>query len=396
MFPVSALDLSAPEAQDGDPVPVVRPRYLTLRDHDWIEALLDVFEAAHGQARLVLRERVKALRLPGARPRARVAMAHLLEGLHEFERGSPLSSVALRRLVFDLAASCPPLSQTQVWQAAADKLSCRPADVEGALYADLPGERRLVAPSSALTVPRLIESYNLALLQSLVFRAQSVRARLRDRVKPVLRYARLQRLLVNVRQREDRSVVLELSGPLSLFRHTTKYGRAMARWLPALTRGTPWALSARCRLGDGTVDVRATHRDGIATTHAPPLRFDSKVEERFFRELKKLAPDWEVTREAAPTRVVLDGRVSLVCPDFALIDPARGRRYFVEIVGFWTPGYLQHKARVIGALPPDQPWVLCVDRTLASAESANAWLSGAFFYERRVDVPAFLAFLASK
>jgi hypothetical protein len=68
--------------------------------------------------------------------------------------------------------------------------------------------------------------------------------------------------------------------------------------------------------------------------------FDSRIEERFARDMARLAPDWQVLRE--PAAVPALG--TLIFPDFLLchrLDP--GRRFLVEIVGFWTPEYISRK-----------------------------------------------------
>lgn len=193
----------------------------------------------------------------------------------------------------------------EVLRDVATRLGLDPGDVEESLYADLPGER-LLAPGTASWSPaELIERYNLCQLQGLLFLPERVRARVRDGARSVLRFAKLQRLLVEVHATQDAGpdILLTPSGPLSLLRLTTKYGHAMARWLPALTRQPPWSLRARCQVGDSPVLVRATRADPIGTTHALPRRFDSRLEVRFFRDFSRLASPCEILREAAPVAV---------------------------------------------------------------------------------------------
>ena len=65
-----------------------------------------------------------------------------------------------------------------------------------------------------------------------------------------------------------------------------------------------------------------------------PRRYDSRLEERFARDFRRLAPEWDVVREPEPVPV----GSTLIFPDFALqhrTDAAR--RWLLEIVGFWTP-----------------------------------------------------------
>ncbi len=69
---------------------------------------------------------------------------------------------------------------------------------------------------------------------------------------------------------------------------------------------------------------------GVSEVEQSPLLFDSKLEQRFFRDLRRAAPEWEVLREADPVQV---GR-QILCPDFTLVHPARRLRIPVEIVGY--------------------------------------------------------------
>ena len=66
--------------------------------------------------------------------------------------------------------------------------------------------------------------------------------------------------------------------------------------------------------------------------------FDSSVEEKFYRAFRKTKSEWEIEREAE----VIDLKETVLIPDFTLIHPD-GRRRSLEIVGFWTPEYLEKK-----------------------------------------------------
>jgi len=206
----------------------------------------------------------------------------------------------------------------------------------------------------------------------------------------VLRFARLQRLICEVEPPPDDNPAAEpsvrLSGPLTLFRFTTKYGRAMAAWLPSLVRTPTWSVTAACLFRGERVCFSATDRDPIGTASALPRRFDSRVEERLFKDLRRADPSWEVLREADPVRV--GGRI--LCPDFTLVAPGTEVRVPVEVVGFWTPEYLADKMATLRALPPDRPWIVAIDESLA--DRAGDLPPGPLLrYRRRVDARALLA-----
>lgn len=388
MLPADLVDADRCEGR-------VVPRYLTTRDHGWVQALQDELEGAVGQPREAVDERLVRLRLPGPpRRRAAAAMTTLLLRRHTWRTESAVDPVAARAAVFELAGRERAASREDVLRRVADQAGVHSKDLAASLYADLPARRRLEAPGEALTTADALARYNLALAQSLLLRAERLRVEVGGQAKQVLRYARLHGLLVRVLAPADRDArtVLEVSGPLSLLRSTLKYGRAMARWLPALTRLPQWSLSARCVLDGEVLTFDAGPRDPLGTTHAVAKRFDSQVEARFFRDLKRVGGPWQVLREAAPVQL---GR-RLVCPDFTLVDAHRARVVPVEIVGYWTPEYLADKLRVLAALPPRRPWLLCVDESLAGALAERLPSDRVFWYRRRIDAPAFLAWVEAQ
>jgi len=88
-----------------------------------------------------------------------------------------------------------------------------------------------------------------------------------------------------------------------------------------------------------------------------PKAYDSKLEERFARDLKRAAPDWDLLREPEP---VPAGR-SLIFPDFLLRHRLCPRRsFFIEILGFWSADYLARKLALLRAAGLNN-LILCID-----------------------------------
>jgi predicted nuclease of restriction endonuclease-like RecB superfamily len=347
---------------------VVVPRWLTTRDHGWVCCLQDDVVACLGLPRSEVRDRLAARPRCDGTWRARQALTDLLLDLHGFEVVSAAEPAVLRAATFlEAARHGPGTPRGEILARVGGAQGLRPDEVEAGLYADLPDARRLKAMAPPISTPDLIERYNLALAQGLLMRAERLRLRADGHFKAVLRFARLMQLICEIEApaQGTEAAIVRVSGPLSLFRFTTKYGRAMAAWLPALARAPGWSLEAECVLAGERRRWIASHRDPIGTTHVPPRRFDSHVEERLFRDLRKMAPTWQVHREADPVRV---GN-HIVCPDFTLVDPARGLRIPVEIVGFWTPEYLRDKLAVLRGLPEGQRWVVCIDQELCDRAS---------------------------
>jgi hypothetical protein len=108
-------------------------------------------------------------------------------------------------------------------------------------------------------------------------------------------------------------VALELSGPFALFRKTRLYGRALGEIIPMLSWCSRFRLQAECVLHGRRLTLELRAGDPVFPGGAPRLH-DSRIEERFAREFRKLAPEWDVVREPEP----INAGGTLIFPDFAL------------------------------------------------------------------------------
>lgn len=177
---------------------------------------------------------------------------------------------------------------------------------------------------------------------------------------------------------------LELSGPYALFRRTLVYGRALSEILPALMWCDRFRLEAKCILDGREMILQLGSGDPIFPA-APPRRYDSKLEERFARDFRRLAPDWDVVREPEAVRA----GETLIFPDFALRHRADGRRWLVEIIGFWTPEYLERKLTSLRAAKLSN-LILCVDESRSCGDELMPCSSRLVRFHRWVDAAAVL------
>jgi predicted nuclease of restriction endonuclease-like RecB superfamily len=178
--------------------------------------------------------------------------------------------------------------------------------------------------------------------------------------------------------------VLEISGPFSLFQHTLLYGRALAELLPHLAWCARFELRAACALRGRLATVSFGSGDPIFPA-APPIPFDSQLEERFARDVARLAPDWDLVREPEPLRAA----GTLIFPDFLLRHRLRpDRRVLIEIVGFWTPQYLTAKLEKLREA--EAACLLCVDEERACALGELPATLPVVRFRRRIDAAAVL------
>jgi predicted nuclease of restriction endonuclease-like RecB superfamily len=176
-----------------------------------------------------------------------------------------------------------------------------------------------------------------------------------------------------------------ISGPFALFRRTLVYGRALASLLPALGWCSRFRLEADCVLAQEPSGLRLRSEDPIFPGDEP-RRFDSRVEEaRDARDVARLAPAWNVMRE--PEAVAAG--TTLVFPDFALEHRHDGRRWLVEILGFWSPEYVARKLAGLRAAGV-RNLVLCVAEGRNCGEEALPRDARVVRYRRWVDSAAVL------
>jgi predicted nuclease of restriction endonuclease-like RecB superfamily len=293
-----------------------------------------------------------------------------------------------RALVFEAAARADTPSSA-ILDATAANLGVTPQELDDSLFADLPGERLIGPPATPMSAVELALRVNLALVQALLFHAARVRIYAEGHTRALVRHARLRGLICTVNDRgRSEDVCIDLSGPLALFRKTRLYGQALGEIVPLLSWCARFRLYAECLL-DGR-PVRLQLRTGDPLFPGPaPLPYDSRLEERFARAFRKLAPDWDVVREPEPINVA----GTHVFPDFALVHRAiPARRWLLEIVGFWTAEYVARKlARYRTARLPNL--ILCIDeeRNCASADFPPS--ARVLRFRRHVDPAAVLRIL---
>lgn len=331
--------------------------FLGAQDEPWVQALLAEMQRFEGQRRRQLTERLaEPLPVPAHVFKRRAATRVLMR----LWKPQPLSDPrppTLREAVFLAAAAGSP--RAAVLDRVARSCGLSSQELDQRLFADLPGERVVQAPSPVPTAAEVVLRTNLAIAQAALMRAAMVELRLQGASRAIVRLAKLRGLLCVVRSR-DEDVQLEISGPFALFRHTLLYGRSLATMLPHLAWCARFALRARCALRGRLLEVTLDNTSPLFPAQAPEP-FDSQLEARFARDLAALALDWDLLREPEP----LPAGDTLIFPDFLLrhrIFPER--RVFIELIGFWTPDYLAKKLERLAASRV-RNLILCIDEERA-------------------------------
>lgn len=174
--------------------------------------------------------------------------------------------------------------------------------------------------------------------------------------RTILRFAKLARLLHAVRRIDVERWEIRFDGPASVLRQTRRYGVSLARFFPCLLICRDWRMIAGIELGRRRMTRLELSSEDRLQGHRPrPDEFDSDLEEAF---AAKWGPEpregWTLIREGA----ILERGQHAFIPDFELRHES-GRRVLLEIVGFWTPEYLEAKRATLARFH-DEPIVVAV------------------------------------
>ena len=294
----------------------------------------------------------------------------LLEREATFETKAELPPMRARKSAFEAAEAVSVVHKDERERAlaqAAEELGTTVEAVETSLYADRDSRQVLTGFDSRWDPKALLEQYNLSLAQTALFNATAVRVRSSD-PRAVISAVKRLGLMYDIRQTDDdREAVI--TGPDALFRRTRRYGTAFARLLRSVAATPEWCLRAsiddrgrerRLRLDEGDVSV-----PGVEPLAEPT--YDSGVEADFAARFEALDLDWDLQREPEP--LAAGSRVMI--PDFAFDYQYASFRLYFEVMGFWTPEYVEKKLQQLADLE-DVDMLVAVDESLAAGEAIEA------------------------
>jgi len=317
--------------------------------------MLAIYESGAGKMRRDLHRSIEAIfaNEPDCDRRRIAGFCKLLDDRAEFEKDGRGAAAALRLRVFTIAAKYHPLvveqrlvlehAEHQVKNLIAAEVGQPWPQIAAALYRDVIEFQPLQSFESYPDPQSLLSRYNVAQVQAGLYRAESLSVTAAEEFKTILRYAKLARLLHVIRRIGTDSYRIDLSGPASVLQQTRRYGVNFARFVPALLSCRNWSLRATIRTPWGTRAVLSLSPDDRLTSHLPPPRaFDSSTEESFATAFGSEREGWKLIREGA---ILHRGQMTFV-PDFVFRHDD-GHEAFLEIVGFWTPEYLQSKRQTL-------------------------------------------------
>jgi predicted nuclease of restriction endonuclease-like RecB superfamily len=403
---------------------------------DTAEELIQIFDEHLGEPKGELEDTIDQLTIADTDYKIVQGLAKLLKDECEFETVAPVDPREIRQALFERANESYPIvrqptlgedtQKLEVYSSIADQLGISLEQCYRGMYADLDENKRLVRfghrvsgehdhtdesttttrltgdseesyAEDTITVNWLLTRYNLALAQAVLYDATEMRIRVWDSFATVFSYVKLFGLMHRIYpidtdgNRVASTDVADgyeaiLDGAASLFSQSQKYGIRMANFLPALPLCNRWEMKADILDDDNgstgrTLSFDLDHTTGLSSHYSAQDDFDSDVERTLAQKWERATTDWQLLREDD----VLELGAEVMLPDFAIEHPD-GRRVVFEIVGFWTPEYLEEKLHKIRHADQDNLIVAVSERLDCSSEDFDGMDNRVLWFKSGIHV----------
>jgi len=327
----------------------VGPRYIDESDKYYIEVardLIDIFREHKERRRAEIEEELDEYVGAGTDYRIMRGLIKLLTDRCLFETATISDPSEIRRALFLKARAHHPvavITREQIVSEVAAELNCSAEAIAEGLYGDLTANQRLI-DFEELSATELIDRYNLAQAQALLYRCIAMELKIEP--QDTVGYRRLfdaikkYRLIHAIRGSAVAGYEITLSGPVSIFHRSQKYGVQMAVFLPALIACKRWSLRAEIDMksrGSAFFELQSNQ-----TRLRSDYLGEYAIENSFIEKLSAKWRDdgWTLER----TNEVIDLGIGAFIPDFVLQRDG-AEPVYLEILGFWTPRYLSERLK---------------------------------------------------
>lgn len=325
------------------------PRALEVNDADYLRAaaeLIAIVCAHQGERRAKLEQALEDYIGLGTDYRILRGLIKLLMDRCRFATLSPVEPVELRQKLFLSARAQHPITEAnraEVLTTVAQELSCSIEAITTSLFADLPDNQALLE-FAELSAEELLAAYNLAQAQALLYRCVEmtlwVEPQAATGYRQLFEAIKYYRLIHTIKGRAATGYEIHLSGPVSLFHRSQKYGVQMAVFLPALLECRGWRMRAEIEAkNDKRVFFELDSEQQLLRArdeYFAPL--NNELLEKLLARWPDLGSTWILER----CQEVIDLGASAFAPDFVARHQT-GRRIYCELLGFWTPRFLKQR-----------------------------------------------------
>lgn len=358
--------------------PKIQPQYRDIDEYQVIaEQVLEEYEL--GKTRGQISKRVSELETHKTFKLVR-GLSELLDRRAAFEQQYSIEPVQLREALFERGFVTSTEERQHVLSDVGDEFNLSINEIENDLWADR-AEQEVLVSVPDVTSRELLRQYNLSLTQTLLFDAVELEFTASDNFQEIFGLISYLGLMYTVA--EDLTVTV--TGPASLLKKTRKYGTTLAKLVPSIMKAEEWDLTAKIqtevsdetRIYEFALD---SHQGKLFPEEKAVESFDSEVERDFATRIRSLVDGWSLNRE--PTILRSANRVMI--PDFSFERDED--EFYLEVIGFWTPEYLEKKLEKVRQVESRKPMLLAVNESLncTKTDFATANVEQVFFYDDQI------------
>ena len=234
-------------------------------------------------------------------------------------------------------------------------------------YGDLP-EFDIMTGFKEITSKELLERYNTALVQAILFKAGKLTVTVNSpdqgELRRLLKYLKFFRLLCDISKTVSGALKLEISGPLSLFGPTRKYALNLAAFFPAVIRLKEWEIRAEIKNRTSYSILKLDQTSNLVSHYR---HFSSYVPEEirvFHRMFSEKTERWQITGD---TPLFVAGQGRYVAPDLSFTENGSGKIIHLELFHRWHKGQLNTRLEWLERHPEIQ-LVIGIDRAVCDGE----------------------------
>lgn len=274
-------------------------------------------------------------------------LAKLLEDRCLFELSCQKEPSLIRQVVFQIASKFHQKRQFQrilILQEASKQLGIQEHELTQIIYADL-RQHHILQNFETILPENLLRRYNTALVQALLFRAQSLQISIFEtnhaRYRQIFRAIKFYRLLYQITRIPQQGFQIILDGPMSLFSACQKYGIQMAMFLPVLLLSECWKLKAHIhwkRPKEVYLELNSNER---LYSHYPDHGLYQPPELIQFKgRFQAIDTSWEIKDDC----YLLEIGSQICIPDYTFIHQSQKCTVYLEVFGFWHKASLQKRS----------------------------------------------------
>jgi predicted nuclease of restriction endonuclease-like RecB superfamily len=336
----------------------ITPRYLESGNPRHLQTAADltlIVEQHHGRRRAELERALDEYIGVGTDYKILRGLIKLLTDRCIFETSCVKEPGEIRRALFTKAAAhhlsaeraiiADDQSRRRLIAEVATELECSPEEVMAGLYADLSGNQRLVA-FEEMGAEDLLDRYNLAQAQALLYRCSEMRLRIEPQEPGVTRrlFTEIKafRLIHAIKGNPVAGYDVQLSGPVSIFHRSQRYGVQMSVFLPALLLYPGWRMRAEIGTKTGSAFFELDSKQNLLRSHyvADDAQPQKQQIAKLLEDFGKLDGEWS----AEPGQEIIDlGEIAFV-PDLVFIREG-DEPIYLEMLGYWTPRSLNERLK---------------------------------------------------